>query len=83
MAERIPDSLIDDILNSTRRYTVDNSQQNEYSAADIEIILDDVKGYAEKLISQPVVEQKNAEEIKISFEKKEKEIMKICSVQGV
>ena len=76
MAERIPDSLIDDILNSTKKYSFDNSQQNEYSAADIEIILDDAKGYEEKLASEPVVKQKNTEEIKFSFEKKEKESKK-------
>ena len=73
MAERIPDSLIDDILNSTKKYSFDISQQGEYSAADIEIILDDAKGYEEKLASEPVVKQKNTEEIKFSFEKKEKE----------
>ena len=69
MAERIPDSLIDDILNSTKKYSVDNSQQDEYSAVDIDFILDDVKGYAEKSIIEPVVEKKDTEEIKISFEK--------------
>ena len=73
MAERIPDSLIDDILNSTKKYSFDTSQQGEYSAADIEIILDDAKGYEEKLASEPVVKQKNREEIKFSFEKMEKE----------
>lgn len=76
MAERIPDSLIDDILNSTKKYSFDISQQGEYSAADIEIILDDAKGYEEKLASEPVVKQKNREEIKFSFEKKEKESKK-------
>lgn len=76
MAERIPDSLIDDILNSTKKYNFDTSQQGEYSAADIEIILDDAKGYEEKLASEPVVKQKNTEEIKFSFEKKEKESKK-------
>lgn len=76
MAERIPDSLIDDILNSTKKYNFDTSQQGEYSAADIEIILDDAKGYEEKLASEPVVKQKNREEIKFSFEKKEKESKK-------
>lgn len=76
MAERIPDSLIDDILNSTKKYSFDNSQQGEYSAADIEIILDDAKGYEEKLASEPVVKQKNTEETKFSFEKKEKESKK-------
>lgn len=76
MAERIPDSLIDDILNSTKKYNFDTSQQGEYSAADIEIILDDAKGYEEKLASEPVVKQKNTEEIKFSFENKEKESKK-------
>ena len=87
MAERIPDSLIDDILNSTKKYSVDNSQQGEYSAVDIDFILDDVKGYAEKPISEPVIEQKNTEEIEFSFEKKEKEPKKFTfdfsKVEGI
>lgn len=74
MAERIPDSLIDDILNSTRKYDLDKAQQTEYSAVDIDFILEDAKEYAtrEDVTSQTGKKQEKAREITFTFEKKEK-----------
>ncbi len=74
MAERIPDSLIDDILNSTKKYGLDKTQQTEYSAVDIDFILDDAKEYAarEDIVSQPEIKQEKAKEFTFTFDKKEK-----------
>ncbi len=73
MAERIPDSLIDDILSSTKKYSSDEISQETYSAVDIDFILDDARAYACK--SESVVTEQPKEEKKefsLSFEKKEK-----------
>ena len=73
MTERIPDSLIDDILSSTKKYSSDEVSQETYSAVDIDFILDDVRTYASKsesiITEQPKEEKK---EFSLSFEKKEK-----------
>ncbi len=73
MAERIPDSLIDDILSSTKKYSDASTAQDAYSDIDIDFILDDVKGYAnraENIVAAQPDEQKK--DFSINFEKKEK-----------
>lgn len=73
MAERIPDSLIDDILSSTKKYSTGATSQETYSAVDIDFILDDAKAYANRseniVIEQPKEEKK---EFSFNLEKKEK-----------
>ena len=87
MAERIPDSLIDDILDSTKKYSVDKPQQNDYSAVDIDFILEDVRGYADKTVNEPIVEEEKVKKFELSFEKKEKERKKFSfdfsKVEGI
>lgn len=75
MAERIPDSLIDDILNSTKKYSGINISDENISVADLELILADVKdviaekGIEESTEKQPFkAEQKKNDKNKFSFD---------------
>lgn len=43
MADRISDSLIDEILNSTKKYNVSEVKDSPYPISDIDMILEDVK----------------------------------------
>ena len=78
MAERIPDSLIDDILNSTKKYDLDKAQSEPYSAVDIDFILDDAKGYAtrEEISAPAETKQEKSKDFTFSFDKKEKPMKK-------
>ena len=49
MAERIPDSLIDEILASTRKYMVEETE-TEYSTDKVDAILADISGEEKKTV---------------------------------
>ena len=81
MADRISDSLIDEILNSTKKYNVE-IKESPYPISDVDMILEDVKNISSNRTVNSVVAEETTEnnviqaEKKISFQLEKKEKVK-------